>query len=256
MFNPNPIEDRFYQHKRKSSQAIYTGYTPYTPTTEELFKINPVPKERTTPRNIYPEIPLQKALDISYQSNLEKTQRELNPYGYKLDPSLSSKETKVFYNPLSNKMVYTVAGTNPFSPRDIGTDLYLAFAGSTGLKQTERYKEAQRILNQAREKYPKAKKVLVGHSLGNTVISELARPEEKVYGFGKGSGIFQPTVAPQEQSYRTFYDLLSFTSGAKTIPAYTPKKSGQLRNQQTIDYPKGILPSHSYQNLKSGSYSI
>ena len=248
MFNPNPIETQLYKQNRKSSQAIYTGYTPYTPTAEELFKMRPVPKERTTPRNIYPELPLQKALDISYQSNLEKTQRELTLYGYKLDPSLSSKETKVFYNPLINKMVYTVAGTNPFSPRDIGTDLYLAFGGSTGLKQTKRYKEAQRILEQAREKYPKAKKVLASHSLGASIVSGLAKPEEKVYAFGKGSGIYQPTVASQEQSYRTFYDLLSLTSGAKTIPTYIPEKKGQLRNKQKVNYPAGILPSHSYQN--------
>jgi hypothetical protein len=251
MFDPTPIEDRFYQQKRRSTSLVYTGYTPYTPSTEQLLSQKQLSKEKVV-RNPYPELPLQKGLDISYQSNLEKTQKELQPYGYQLDPSLSSKENKVFYNPYSNKMVMSVAGTNPFSPRDIGTDLYLAFAGSTGLKQTQRYKESQNILKQAREKYPKSKKVLIGHSLGSSVISGIANSNEKVLGFGTGSGLFTPKPAVQENRYRTFWDPLSLTSGAKVIPSYIPEKKGQLRGQQKVDYPS----SHSYQNLKSGSYFV
>jgi len=253
MFNPTPIEARFYQQKRKASDLIYTGYTPYTATPQDLLSQKKLPTQRAIPRNPYPELPLQTGLDVSYQSNLEKAQQQLNPYGYKLDKSISTQENKAFYNPYSNKLVFTVAGTNPLAPRDIGTDLYLAFAGNTGLKATQRYKEAQAALTQARAKYPKAKTTLAGHSLGSTIVSNLAAPNEQVRGFGKGSGLFTPATAPLEKSYRTFYDPLSATSGAKNIPVYTPKKSGSLRGQQKVEYPQ---TAHSYQHLQGGNYFI
>jgi len=253
MFNPNPIEDRFYQHKRKSSDLIYTGYTPYTATPQDLLGQKQLPTQRQSPRNPYPELPLQTGLDISYQSNLEKAQKQLDPYGYKLDQSISTQENKAFYNPYSNKLVFTVAGTNPLAPRDIATDLYLAFAGNAGLKATNRYKEAETALNQARAKYPKAKTTLAAHSLGASIISNLANPTEQVRGFGKGSGLFSPITAPLEKSYRTFGDPLSYTSGAQNIPAFIPKKTANLRANQQVNYPK---TPHSYSNLSSGSYFI
>lgn len=249
-------EDKFYQQKRRSSDLIYSGYVPYTASSEELLSQKPIPKVREKIRNPYPELPLEKGLDISYKSNLNDAQSNLSPYGYLLDKELSSTENKVFYNPYSNKMVYSVAGTDPLKSRDIGTDLYLAFGGDKGLQATNRYKEAETTLNKARQKYKNAEKVLIGHSLGNAIISNLAKEKEKVIGFGKGSGLIRPKKASIEKSYRTFYDPLSATSGAKTIPAYIPKKSGNLRGQQKVDYPSGIFPSHSYENLKSGAYFI
>lgn len=254
-FSPTPIEERFYQQKRRSSELVYTGYTPYTAPTSELLGQSMIIKQPSKPRNPYPNLPLEKGLDISY-SPLEKAQRELKPYGYTLDTSLSSKENKVFYNPYANKMIYSVAGTNPYSPRDIGTDLYLAFGGDKALQATNRYKEAEATLQKARQKYKNAKKVLIGHSLGNVVVSNLAQPNEQVFGFGKGSGFVRPKTAPLEKSYRTYYDPLSFTSGVQNIPVYRPTKKGNLRGQQKVDYPQGILPSHSYQNLKSGVYFV
>lgn len=249
-FIPTPIEDRFYQHKRRSSDLVYSGYTPYTASPTELLSQKPISAKRTSVRNPYPELPLQKALDISYQSNLEKSSKELKPFGYELNPSLSNTENKVYYNPYSNKVVMSVAGTNPLSPRDIGTDLYLAFGA---LKQTQRYKESEAVAKKMREQYPNAKKVLLGHSMGSSIISGIATPTEKVLGFGTGSGLYAPKMASQENRYRTFYDPLSYTSGAQIIPSYIPKKKGNLRNQQKVDYPSS---SHSYQNLKSGSYYV
>ena len=183
-------------------------------------------------------------MNASYTPNAD-----LSKYGYQTDTALSTKENKVFYNPSQNKVLYTVAGTNPLSARDIGTDAYLAFLGQAGLRKTNRYKEAKSVLERAREKYKGSKKVLLGHSLASSIISDIAKPEEKVYGFGTGSGLF-----PSQQKgtfYRTAYDPFSYTSYDKVIPAYVPKKKGNLRGKQKVDYPSGIIPSHSYENLKS-----
>lgn len=229
-------------------QKILRGYVPgqqtLTPGGLTSFRNTEVRQQRSP----YPNLPLEKALDISY-SPLEKTQRKLQPYGYKLDTALSTKQNKVFIQPESKKLVFTTAGTNPLSARDIATDAYLAFLGKAGLQSTSRYKESEALLKKAREKYPKYKKTLAGHSLGSTIVSNLAKPDEQVRGFGSGSGLF--SQGGVGQSFRTFYDPFSFTSKDTLIPAYIPKKKGNLRSSEKVDYPQGIIASHSYENLRS-----
>jgi hypothetical protein len=227
-------------------QKILRGYVPgqqtLTPGGLTSFRNTEVRQQRSP----YPNLPLEKALDISY-SALEKTQRKLQPYGYKLDTALSTKQNKVFIQPESKKLVFTTSGTDPTNLRDLSTDAYLAFLGKAGLQSTTRYKESETVLKKAREKYPKYKKTLAGHSLGSAIVSNLAKPNEQVRGYATGSGFF-----PQGggESYRSYYDILSATSKDKVIPLYKPKKSGNLRASQTVDYPKGYV-AHSYENLKS-----
>jgi hypothetical protein len=204
--------------------------------------------EKRTPRSPYPNLPLEEALNISY-APIEKTQRRLDPFGYKLDTALSTQQNKVFIQPQSKKLVFTTAGTNPFSPRDITTDAYLAFLGRAGLQSTSRYKESEAVLKAAREKYPTYKKTLTAHSLGSSIISNLAKSNEQVRGFGTGSGLF--SQGQVGTGYRTAYDPFSYSSYDKTIPAYIPPKKGNLRGKQKVDYPQGIIPSHSYENLRS-----
>ena len=212
-----------------------------------VYYLNQIQKKKQL-RNPFPELPLEEGLDISY-SPLEKTQKKLDPYGYKLDTDLSTKENKVFYNPYNNRVVYSVAGTNPYSARDLGTDAYLAFLGQSGLKATNRYKEAESTLEKVRDKYKKSKKTLIAHSIGSQIINTFdKRPNENVKGFGTGSGLFSATHSGE--FYRTFYDPFSLTSKDKLIPSYIPKKKGNLRSKEKVDYPTGLFPSHSYENLK------
>jgi hypothetical protein len=229
--------------RRQKIISGYVGNSTLTPT-GLLSQSN---LEKRQPRSPYPNLPLEQALNVSYAS-LRDTPSKLQPYGYKLDTALSTQQNKVFVQPESKKVVFTTAGTNPYSPRDIATDAYLAFLGRAGLTQTTRYKESKAVLEKAREKYKGYKKVLSGHSLGKTIVSNLANPNEQVKGFGSGSGLF-----PQGggESYRTFYDPFSYTSKDTLIPAYIPKKKGNLRGQEKVDYASGIFPSHSYKNLRS-----
>jgi hypothetical protein len=229
-------------------QKILRGYVGGQNTLSSTGLLSQSNIEKKQLRNPFPELPLEEGLDISY-SPLEKTQKKLDPYGYKLDTDLSTKENKVFYNPYNNRVVYSVAGTNPYSARDLGTDAYLAFLGQSGLKATNRYKEAEATLEKVRDKYKKAKKTLIGHSLGSQIINTFdKRPNENVKGFGTGSGLFS---APQTgEFYRTIYDPFSFTSKDKLIPSYIPEKKGNLRGKEKVDYPQGVFPSHSYENLK------
>jgi len=224
-------------------EKILRGYTPTQKTLTPQGVLSQSNLEKRQPRNPYPELPLETGLNASYASNTD-----LSKYGYQPDTALSTRETKVFHNPYANKVLYTVAGTNPLSARDVSTDMYLAFLGNAGLRQTNRYKEAKSVLEKAREKYKGSKKVLLGHSLGSSIISDIANPNEQVKGFGTGSGLFPSQT--KGNFYRTAYDPFSYTSYDKVIPMYKPEKKGNLRGKQKVDYPGGIFPSHSYENLR------
>ena len=238
----------FTQLKDPKRERLRTGYVPTQDILTPRGLTNATNTEVRQVRSPFPNLPLEEALNVSY-SPLEKAQSRLQPYGYKLDTALSTQQNKVFVQPESKKVVFTTAGTNPFSARDIATDAYLAFLGRAGLKQTNRFKESEAVLEKTREKYPKYKRTLVAHSLGSQIINTLAKPNEQVRGFGTGSGIY--SEKQQGQSFRTFYDPFSYTSKDTLIPAYVPKKKGNLRGQQKVDYPQGIFPSHSYENLRS-----
>lgn len=213
-----------------------------------IERSNPAPTPPPTPSpNL--RMPLQVGLELSYAKDESYVINKLRPYGYTYDAGLSTRENKVFYSPFDNKVVMSVAGTDPFNRRDIGTDIYLAFGGQEALKKTNRYKEAESVLRNVRKKYKGQKKTLIAHSLGSAIINTLANEDENVKGFGTGSG-FIPTKRKGE-GYRTFYDPFSFTSSDTIIAPYKPEKKGNLRGRQVVDYPSGILPSHSYENLKN-----
>ncbi|NBO24499.1 MAG: hypothetical protein EBU93_04630, partial [Chlamydiae bacterium] len=217
-----------FLRRPQEREKIFSGYTSTNTLTPEALlgqrnlkpsfrQATPKPQPKPQPRKTV-KVPLEKALDVSYG------QGDLSQYGYFYDKSLSNKENKVFYNPYKDDVIFSVAGTNPLNLRDIGTDAYLAFMGQAGLKATNRFKEAEAVIEKARKKYSKASKSLVGHSLGSAIVSGLAKGNENVKGFGTGSGLF-----PEKQvgeTYRTFYDPFSFTSDDTLISPYIPKKKG------------------------------
>jgi hypothetical protein len=243
------------------------------PKNESVSEQTSVPSSVPTP-SPYQRMPLQVGLDVSYAQDEDVVMNKLEPYGYTYDKELSTKENKVFYNPNERNVVMSVAGTDMFNIRDLGTDAYLGLLGQSGLKQTNRYKEAEDVMTKVRGKYKGAKKTLIGHSLGSAIINTLANEDEYVKGFGTGSGIFktkrqsdevkpkgkkgnlrgvQPIMKKNDKTevYRTAFDPYSYTSSDVVIAEYKPKKRGNLRSSQTVDYPKGFPPSHSYQHLKN-----
>ena len=92
----------------------------------------------------------------SYAKNKAKSMK-----GFNLDESLSNHNQQVYYNPNNKKLLYSVAGTHNLA--DVGTDIYL---GAGHLKDTKRYKEAEKTLKQAKQKYNASKALIAGHSLG------------------------------------------------------------------------------------------
>jgi hypothetical protein len=133
---------------------------------------------------------------------------------YRLDQELSNDNQQVYFNPEAksgDKLLFTVTGTHNSS--DVITDIALGFGN---LKNTNRYKEADETLQQAKQKYNTNQAIVAGHSLGGTIASYIANSQDdKIFTLDKGATIGQP-VRSKEQAYRTKGDIISIMNAKST----------------------------------------
>lgn len=111
------------------------------------------------------------ALKASYGK--KKNENNLMEQGYRIDRSLSNHNQQVYHNANQNKMLFTVSGTHNL--KDVGTDLWLM---GGNLKGTNRYKQAKRTLDQAKQKYNGAQTTIAGHSLGGSITNYLGNKND------------------------------------------------------------------------------
>ena len=93
----------------------------------------------------------------------------------------------------------------------------LAFGG---LKKTDRYKQADKTLKQAKQFYNPTTTTVTGHSLAGAIGAGITSKKDKFLGFNAGYTIGQPTRSNKglHQQYRTEGDVVSVLgSGAKNI---------------------------------------
>ena len=184
---------------------------------------------------------LHDVIKNSYAKNKAKSMK-----GYNLDENLSNHNQQVYYNPNNKKLLYSVAGTHNWD--DVGTDIYL---GAGHLKDTNRYKEADRTLKQAKQKYGVNKAMIAGHSLGGSIAGYVGNPDvDSIMTLDKGATAFQP-IRKGEHAYRTKGDAISF------INANDPNMKNLINpNQQTGHSIKDALKAHNVGNVKYSNISI
>jgi hypothetical protein len=129
------------------------------------------------------DLSLHEALKNSYSKNPKETMK-----GYVLDKGLSNDNQQVYYNKNKIELLMSVAGTH--KPADFVTDFFL---GIGRLKNTNRYKEADKILKTAKSKYKPMKTNLVGHSLGHSIASNIGSRDDNILGLNGGYTIGQST---------------------------------------------------------------
>ena len=190
------------------------------------------------------KVKLYDVLDASY--NGEKGKKELMKAGYKYDSMLSTKNNKVWVNPKKQKLIYTVAGTNIFSPKDLGTDLYLAFGG---LKNTNRYKEADNTLKLAKQKYQGYKTSVAGHSLGSTIGQQIASKGNNDKFFGLDAGF---TVGQKISDNKNFHNYRVQGDRVSILGAFNPNMT-TLENKK---FWKGAIRSHTIDHIKNENIYI
>jgi hypothetical protein len=91
--------------------------------------------------------------------------------------------------------------------KDLGTDAYLALGK---LKNTDRYKKEDNLIQQLKRMYPNYKITLTGHSLSASIASELSKKYNlEGSGFNAGFGISGNINNPNFTHYRTSTDPIS-----------------------------------------------
>jgi hypothetical protein len=145
------------------------------------------------------KVNLHTLLKSSYGD--KNSNKQLENQGYQLDRELSNDNQQFYYNKKKGKLINTIAGTHNI--RDVGTDIWL---GAGKLNQTSRFKEAERRLESAKQKYKPSKTVITGHSLGGSIAQNLSSKGDKTVSLDSGYTLGQKT---RGESYRSQGDAVS-----------------------------------------------
>lgn len=149
----------------------------------------------------------RKTLKTIFQASYYKPKqsaKELEDIGFIQDPTMTTNEAKVFYNPSTKEAHIAHRGTTTL--KDIGTDIQLTM-GYTPKRLTE----ARRLTKAVKEKY-NAPVSAYGTSMGGYLAEKSGA--DKVYTYNKA-------VAPQDilkrtkknqTDYRTSTDIVSLPS--------------------------------------------
>lgn len=178
---------------------------------------------------------LKDILSASYQPQSE-AESTLAKRGYKYDKDLSTMESKVFYNPETNKPHIAYRGSTRVSDF-VFEDPALAI----GFK-TEKQKRAENLAKQVESKYGQSADVF-GHSLGG-YRAEKSGATGNIYTFNKGAGIYDigKTISPKQTDIRTSKDIVSLLSiGQK----------GGIRKTLETPITTSVLGSHSVSQLEN-----
>ncbi len=104
------------------------------------------------------------------------------PEGYTLDKGLSGKRNQVYVNNKTGGVTVTTRGTSGF--QDLVTDAKISLGVNP--KSLKRYKHADKVASQAREKYGQPI-TLLGHSLGGNISETIAKKGDKVITYNKAA---------------------------------------------------------------------
>ena len=187
-------------------------------------------------------VKLYDALKASY-SDKGQQQKTMSQSGYVRDNKLSNSNEQVYFNPSQKKLLYSVAVTH--NAADWGTDVALAFGH---LKDTNRYREARDTLATAKTKY-RTNATVIGHSLGSTIGSYIAGPNDTFVGYNGGFTIGQKTYK-NATNLRTRGDLVSLL-GARTTGVHTFANKNKSSN-----IVSNVLSAHNLENLKGSAIFV
>jgi len=192
---------------------------------------------------------------LSKEAYIDNDSIPLKTYGFRLDYSLSDKETKVFVNYELKKVVVSYRGTKVM--KDIGSDLAIA----TGTESfNPRFKGALKKFDQIYAKYGNEYTIdTTGHSLGGQLATYVNRHrpgqvnENLSYARGSGVGELVHSRPSNTYDYSNSKDIVSF--GARMNPseshpwyvnAFNAMSKTPFRLALDVAYNNFIGPSRSF----------
>jgi len=127
--------------------------------------------------------------------------------GFVLDKSLSSKTSKVYYNPETNQSVVAHRGTAGFS--DWFNNAVYAYGGKDYYKYTPRYREAKEVQEKAQKKYGNDNITTIGHSQGGLQAEMLGTKSKEIITLNKATRPFSNTRNKNQYDIRADKDIVS-----------------------------------------------
>jgi len=144
---------------------------------------------------------LKKLLGASYDAKTTKVN------DFVLDPSVSSKTTKVYHNSKTGQTVVAHMGTQGIT--DWGNNAVYALGGKWAYKKTDRYKEAKKVQDAAEKKYGAKSISTIGHSQGGLQAELLGKNSKETITVNKATVPFQNKTNANQTDIRTQGDVVS-----------------------------------------------
>jgi len=126
---------------------------------------------------------------------------------FHLDPSVSSKTTKVYHNSKTGQTVVAHMGTQGIT--DWGNNAVYALGGKWAYKKTDRYKEAKKVQDAAEKKYGSKNVSTIGHSQGGLQAELLGKNSKETITVNKATVPFQNKTNANQTDVRTQGDVVS-----------------------------------------------
>ena len=130
--------------------------------------------------------------------------------GFEYDEQLSNHNHQTYYNPKTNKLLFSVTGSHNASDWLNNAKL---LAG-VGFKESNRYKESHKALRDAKKKYNVNNAIVAGHSQGGYTAQHISSAGDKVLTLDKAA-TFGGKLRSGDH-YRTKGDLISTLDTGKT----------------------------------------
>lgn len=181
---------------------------------------------------------LKGLLNASYDKKIK------NVDGFIQDEQLSSKTSKVYVNPETGQAVVAHRGTSGFT--DWFNNAVYAVGGRKSYKLTPRFKEAQKVQQQAELKYGKDNISTIGHSQGGLQAELLGQNTHEVITLNKATRPFENTKGENQYDIRSSRDIVSSLNPFQHNP-FEPK------NGHDIIIPAkslNVLDEHSIETLE------
>jgi hypothetical protein len=160
-------------------------------------------------------------VESSYKNNKEAKE---NIGDYKLDKQLSTRESKVYHDPKTNKTVVANRGTK--GSKDWANNALYGADVLTGnlfhfYDKSDRMKKAEKVQEEAIKKYGKVDSN-IGHSQSGIITRKLNDKNKTGEIININPASFYEKPKKNEHNYRSTFDPVSyFSRGATTIKDYT-----------------------------------
>ena len=144
---------------------------------------------------------LQGLLNASYDKKVRKVDN------FHQDRDLSTKTSKVYVDPTTNQVVVAHKGTSGIL--DWGNNMIYALGGTSAYKQTNRYKEAEKVQRSAEQKYGNQNISTIGHSQGGLQAELLGTKGNETITLNKATRPFANTPSANQYDIHTIGDVVS-----------------------------------------------